>query len=320
MGEPTGPRLRLARDATGQLVGTSVLGLAPEPFARPLECPDRHCAAPVAPVREHARTDETGTVTVSAHFRLAPGAHHAPGCIYDPVQTAAAITAASGGAVRKSAGQLRLLLPNTFTTSPKDTIQRSARSPRRNRSRPRTKPDLSHVISSAAAIQQFLDRYPDDDAALQLFHADAGTQRIPWRDFCLGSDPARLLALAQDLAAERKPRHLIAIHGTITGSGAARTGTTVYVEQDLHTKIESDGRRRWLYVRLRTQDPRLTEPLALGRRFIAIGDWELFNPDAARVAELALWVRRPWQVSAWDADTRRRRESESSASADDPAT
>jgi hypothetical protein len=301
MGELLAPRLRLARDATGRLIGTSVLGLTPELFTRPLTCPDPHCVAPVVPVREYARTDETGTVTVSAHFRLAPAAEHISGCIYDPAQFAAAITALSGGAVRTSTGQLRLLLPTVFPATTKEPARRNHRARRVDRSRPEARTDLTGVIKSATAIQQFLDRSPEDEAALRLCHVDVGGREIPWEEFCLGSNPTQLQELAKGLAEGREPGHLIAIHGTVTGSGSARTGTTVYVEQDLHKKLESRGRRRWLYVRLRTQDPRLTEPLRLGRRFMAIGEWELFDPDVARAAELVLWIRKPWQVAAWDA-------------------
>jgi hypothetical protein len=303
MGELSGVRLRLARDAEGKLIGTTVLGLEPEPFSRPLTCPDRRCAAPLVPVREHGRTDNVGDlVTVSAHFRLAPAAHHLSGCVFDPAQLLATIAEESGGAVRAASGKVRLLLPSIFSSTTEGTAPPPFRSRRRPRRQRRQAPTPAHAINSAAAIQRFLDRYPDDEIALDLFDVSIGTRRIPWRDFCLGTHPDLIVGLAERLAEGLAPSHLIAIHGTVTGSGTARTGTTVYAEHDLRRKLEISSRRRWLYVRLRSHDPRLLDPLGLGRRFMAIGDWELFNPEAARVAELVLWVRKPWQVAAWDDD------------------
>jgi hypothetical protein len=219
--------------------------------------------------------------------------------MYDPVQIAASITASSHGSVRTHAGQLRLLVPTTFTAQAADLPQRPGRSRRPDRSR-RQRPGLSDVITSAAAIQQVLERYPGDEE-LDLFYVETGAHRIPWRQFCLGSDPSQLRDFAEGLAAGRRPHHPIAIHGTITGTGTARTGSSIYVEHDLRAKLEKNDRRRWLYVRLRTHDPRLLDSFSLGRRFIAIGEWDLFNPQAARVAEIVLWVRRPWQVASWAA-------------------
>lgn len=304
MGELSGVRLRLARDAEGKLIGTGVLGFEPEPFSRPLTCPDPHCAALIVPVREYARAgDAENPVTVSAHFRLAPAAHHLPSCIYDPAQSLVMITKESGGAVHAARGKVRLLLPATFNPTAKKAAPPSSRSFRRPRHQHSRAPSPARVINSAAAIQRFLDRYLDDEAALDVFDVSIGTRQIPWREFCLGAHLELIESLAERLAQGHAPSHPIAIHGTVTGSGTARAGTTVYAEYDVHRKIESHGRQRWLYVRLRTRDPRLLEPLGLGRRFMAIGEWALFNPETARVAELVLWVRKPWQVVAWDDDT-----------------
>lgn len=320
MGELSGVRLRLARDAEGKLIGTGVVGFEPEPFSRPLTCPDPHCAALVVPVREYARADDADNpVTVSAHFRLAPAAHHLPGCIYDPAQSLTVITKESGGAVHAAGGKVRLLLPATFNPTAREAAPPSSRSFRRSRHQHTRAPSPARVINSAAAIQRFLDRYLDDEDALDVFDVSIGRQQIPWREFCLGTYPELIGSLAERLAQGRAPSHPTAIHGTVTGSGTARSGTTVYVEYDLHRKIESHGRQRWLYVRLRTRDPRLLAPLGLGRRFMAIGDWELFSPEAARVAELVLWVRKPWQVVAWDDDTAPRTTLALSAQTDESA-
>ncbi len=320
MGELPDLSLRLARDATGKLIGTSAIGLNPEPFSRPLTCPDRHCAAPLVPVREYARGDDEGaSVTVSAHFRLAPTAQHLPGCTYDAVRSLSTIAEESGGAVRAARGHVKLLLPTVFGGAHDGAVPPPSRSRHRLRRLRAQGPTAANVINSAAAIQRFLERYPHDEAALDFFEVLIGTHRVPWRDFCLGTQPDSIVRLAGRLAVGLVTSHPIAIHGVITGSGTARTGTTVYVEHDLHRKLETGGQPRWLYVRLRSRDPHLLEWLGLGRRFMAIGEWDLFNPEAARVAELVLWVRKPWQVAAWD-DARPRQKSVFSASRGGSAT
>ncbi len=304
MGERSGPRLRYARDANGRITGTENIGLDPEPFTRPLTCPDPACAVPVVPVREHARTGENGTpATVIAHFRLAPAAHHRPGCRYDPDQVLAAIAADSHGAAKASTGRLRLTIPADFAdpmrTAPAPHPTAGRRSALTTTS---TRPALAPAIGSAAAIQRFLNRYPDDPDALTLFHVDYAGRRIPWPQFSLGADPKTLRELADQLAHGHASEHPIAIHGTITATGTSRTATSVYAEQDLRTKILLENRPRWLYIRLRTRDQRLIESFTPGRRFLAIGSWDFFAADNARTAELVLWIRKPWQLTAWDSE------------------
>lgn len=126
---------------------------------------------------------------------------------------------------------------------------------------------MSPVIGSAAAIQRFLDRYPDDPEAAALFHIAYAGRDFAWADFCFGSDPIAVLRLTRRITGDQGPYHPIAIHGT----GAARTGTSFYAEQDLRTRIVLAGRSRNLHVRLRSRDERLAQPLIVGRRFLALG-------------------------------------------------
>ena len=302
MSEHGGPRLRSARDATGRLIDTVSIGLTPEPFTRPLTCPDPECAIGVAPVREHHRTTETGgTSTVVAHFRLNPGTRHRPTCRYDPDGVIAAIAANSEGAATAVAGRLRLLVPADFTGTTQAATADSGGRHTALQVASGGQP-LSPVIGSAAAIQRFLDRYPDDPAAAAMFHIAYAGRDIAWADFCFGDDPIALLHLTRRIVKGQGPDHPIAIHGTITGTGAARTGTSFYAEQDLRTRIVLTGRSRALHVRLRSRDERLTAPLTVGRRFLALGIWSTFAPATGRSAELVLWLRKPWQVHVWDAD------------------
>lgn len=126
MSEHGGPRLRSARDATGRLIDTGGIGSTPEPFARPLTCPD--CAAGVAPVREHHRSTEAGrTSTIVARFRLFPGTQHHPTCRYDLDGIIAAIAADSEGAATVAAGRLRLLVPAEFTGTAQSTPESGGR-------------------------------------------------------------------------------------------------------------------------------------------------------------------------------------------------
>ena len=300
MSEHGGPRLRSARDATGLLIDTGGIGLTPEPFARPLTCPDPGCAVGVAPVREHHRTSKTGgTSTVTAYFRLHPGTRHRPTCRYDPDGTIATIAADSEGTATAVASRLRLVVPADFTgttqtTSPDPDGRRTALQIASGT------PSLSPVIGSAAAIQRFLDRYPDGRDAAAMFHISYACRDIAWADFCFGDDPIALLQLTRRITKDQGPDHPIAIHGTITGTGAARAGTSFYAEQDLRTRIVLAGRSRLLHVRLRSRDDRLIEPLTVGRRFLALGTWTTFAPATGRTAELVLWLRKPWQVHVWD--------------------
>jgi hypothetical protein len=307
MSELTGVQLRLARDADGRLVGISVLGLNPEPFTRPLTCPDPQCAAPVVPVREHARADESGALTVvTAHFRLAPSAHHVQGCLYDSAQALAAIAAGSGGNARISSGHLRLLVPTTFAHTDQNGRPQLVRPRRRApRARTSTSPHPDRIASSAAAIQRFLDRYPADDSAFDLFQIDYNGVRLHWREFSLGTTTAELQHLALRISSAQGPAHPIAIHGLVTGIGSAKTGTSVYAEQDLRAQIELPEGRFWLYVRMRSRDPDQIASLKPGRRFLALGRWELFRPEGARSLELVLWIRRPWQIASWSDDAAR---------------
>jgi hypothetical protein len=295
--EHGGPRLRAARDATGRLIDTGGIGLIPEAFTRPLTCPDLGCAVGVAPVRDHHRTTEAGgTSTVIAHFRLNPGIRHRPTCRYDPDGIIAAIAADSEGTATAVAGRLRLLVPVDFT----GTVQPDSGGRRTALQVASGSPSLPPVIGSAAAIQRFLDRYPDDPEAAAMFHIAYASRDIPWAAFCLGDDPIALLHLARRIAKDQAPDHPIAIHGTVTSTGAARAGTSFYAEQDLRTRIVLGGRSRLLHVRLRSRDERLTEPLTVGRRFLALGTWSTFAPATSRSAELVLWLRKPWQVHVWD--------------------
>jgi hypothetical protein len=294
-----GPRLRSARDATGLLVDTGGIGLTPEPFTRPLTCPDPGCAVGVAPVREHHRTTESGaTSTVIAHFRLHPGTRHRPTCRYDSDGIIAAIAADSEGTATAVAGRLRLLVPADFTGTVQNTPPDSGG--RRTALQIASgSPSLSPVIGSAAAIQRFLDRYPDDPEAAAMFHITYAGRDISWADFCLGDDPIALLHLTRRIAKHQGPDHPIAIHGTITGAGTARAGSSFYAEQDLRIRIVLGGRSRLLCVRLRSRDERFTERLKIGRRFLALGIWSTFAAQNGGTAELVLWLHKAWQVEVW---------------------
>ncbi|NUR03820.1 MAG: hypothetical protein HOY79_47110 [Streptomyces sp.] len=301
MSEHGEPRLRSARDATGRLIDTGGIGLTPEPFTRPLTCPDPRCSVGIAPVREHHRTTENGgTSTVIAHFRLNPGTRHRPTCRYDPDGVIAAIAADSEGTATAAAGRLRLLVPADFTGTSQTTTADSGGSRHTALKVGSGSPSLPPVIGSAAAIQRFLDRYPGDPEAAAMFHITYAGRDIAWADFCFGDDPIALLHLTRRIAKDQAPDHPIAIHGTITGTGAARTGNSFYAEQDLRTRIVLTGRSRLLHVRLRSRDERLTQPLTVGRRFLALGTWSTFAPANGHSAELVLWLRKPWQVHVWD--------------------
>jgi hypothetical protein len=195
-----------------------------------------------------------------------------------------------------------LLIPTDYAASHKEKTP--TKSGRRTAVRiTSTQPPLSPVIGSAAAIQRFLDRYPGDKDALKLFHISYQGRHIPWSEFCYGDDRSATSWLAQRLTSGPQPAHPIAIHGTITESGTARSQASVYAEQDLHTKITHGGQPRWLYVRLRTRDARLTASLTPGRRFLAVGSWRTFCPEKGRSLELVLWLSKPWQIASWDVET-----------------
>ncbi|WP_194908992.1 hypothetical protein [Catenulispora rubra] len=281
------------------LIDTGGIGLTPEAFTRPLTCPDPGCGVGVAPVREHSRTTETrGTSTVAAHFRLHPGTRHHPTCQYDPDGIIATIAANSEGTATAVPGRLRLLVPADFTgttrtTSPDPGGRRTALQIAAGPS------SMSPVIGSAAAIQRFLDRYPDDPQAAAMFHISYAGRDIAWADFCFGDDPIALLHLTRRITKGQGPDHPIAIRGTLTGTGVARAGTSFYAEQDLRTRIVLAGRSRPLYVRIRSRDERLIETVAAGRRYLALGAWSAFAPAAGGLAELVLWLRKPWQVHVW---------------------
>ena len=217
------------------------------------------------------------TVHVAAHYRLAPGATHAPTCPWRTPQPTPAPAARPVARSRPALQVYSLVVPGRRTPSPV-WRQRAFRPPKRP------------AINNAAQVVDLLGRHGDPSNELRL---DYRGRPVSWHNFLFTcADTARL---AQHLR-RREPPHPIAVVGRPGERQVARSGDSHYcVLYDAQAGTGSHlGDPRVL---LRSAHRQMLNADKVASPVVALGWWQLRTPRTAADSDvIVLWLDSRWQI------------------------